>query len=777
MKTGLSAKAIELLISYNEHALTKIAPSNRPELDGLCVVAAQKIHKGTKLFDAPTAYNLDDEVELSSVDIKKYIYNKPALHFIATRFIPHQPEEEEEEEEGEGDSPVLFYSIPGGGPNSVTPSYFIGHAHDAGDTRANVTTDTEAGSKETDFCGLTPCIASRDIEIGEELVWHYDEDEHQMYELGKSFINDCIADENGLADAKNNYVLGGSDLSDGAKKIIDNLNSMLVMLKPSKVHEGGIGVFVASGANEIIREKLEQDSTNGVQLFKMPEGSTIHQTEDLPFDVIMDQVKCSVGLAKIGDHFLPSAFLSKDGVDEDDDVDDDEMIPLHGGGRNALDEIIPLHRGGPNALDSSHYCNSCVGTGRDSNASLLPFDPKKDSFSRIVVYTALNDDEEILLNYEFVTDKDGGNDDELNFDESNNVYDEGMGATDNADDSDYDHDSGSAEQKSHNRTVVHENSPSTQGAVLSMYESALLESGNFQSTSTKPPAREKFKVQTPKPSDVATSDDIEERHRTQSRYRCFLGRTMEERYQAKTGAPPLTKFSGASYTEKIMERSIYVAENDIGTDCPDVSEGMFKVHNVEKGTVRCQCMTPIKITVDIYGRLTVRSNPMQLHAKNCKKNETEFAHGYKCDCGFGKDTVPSYFKEYKYLIQHWRACKRWATLFDKLIEYKTNHPDETSVPSSSGQLNRFSIGVSFTTTTIRNVWIPRIDTVLYMSSSELEKIDTSQSIQYIDGLIAEDFRGELDVQWTCQCGGKNGAKRSMCSLCGKWKKGFYCIEE
>ena len=738
----VSSKAIELLSSYNDHALTAIAPSSRPnELDGLCVIAVQEIKKGTKLFDAPTDYNLDNEVALSSDDIKTYVHNIPALMFIKTRCIPM-------EKKGRGRAkPVLVFSIPGGGPNSVTPSYYIGHARDADDTRANVTFDDD--SEETDFCGLPHCIASRDIGINDELVFHYNEESAEMYGRGQTFINDCIADQNGLASAKNNDVLGDDNLLDGAKKnVIGNLNSTLVMLKPSKVHKDGIGVFVSPGANQIIRDKLAQGHPF-VELFMITEGSTIHSTEDLPFEVIMDKVTSIVGLAKIGQHFLPSAFLSTDGgVDEDDD----EIIP----------EIIPLHGGGPNALDPSHYCNSCVGTGHDCNASLLPFDSKKDSFSRIVVTTAPKDDEEILLEYEFLSDEDVGNDGELNFDESNNA------ATGNAD---------------HNGSVSVSQGSNTEqksqkGDVLNMYENVLLDGGKFESASANPPSREreKFKVPCPEHSDVATSDDIEERHRIRRRYCGYLCRTHEERYQARTGAPCLTNFEGSSYEEKIMLRSIHVAVRNIGTRCPGVLEGMFKVYNVEGGTVQCQlCLRVIKITRLNKGSgndvISVSSRSMQHHTASCN---TDFALDYICGCGFGRNSIPSLFTSEQYLVQHWKACKKWPTLFDRLIVYKNDHPDKTSVPPNDllYQFINGNLWKSPNLTQSVELWTPRINTVLYMSSNELDQIDTTQPIQYIDGLIASGFHGELDVQWSCySCKVMNDAKRSKCSACQKWKGG------
>ena len=121
---------MDVIHNINEHTLTHIAPSKYGE-DGIGVYASTQIKAGTLLFQLPEGFSVGT-VEVSGVEIKKYIYNPAALDFLKRRIIPHiddssmyvitstrAPTDDE-----------LIYSLPANGPNGVGQSSYIGHANE-----------------------------------------------------------------------------------------------------------------------------------------------------------------------------------------------------------------------------------------------------------------------------------------------------------------------------------------------------------------------------------------------------------------------------------------------------------------------------------------------------------------------------------------------------------------------------------------------------------------------------------------------------------------------
>ena len=128
----ISQESIEkLLTAYNDMSLVFLGGHKRKELDGIGAFAWRDIPKNTVLFEGVNIGNvvIDENVEINEDIIRDHIHNPGALHFLKNRIVPSYDDDDK-----------LVYDVPRGGPNCMTPSFYINHAHDKKDSksRANV---------------------------------------------------------------------------------------------------------------------------------------------------------------------------------------------------------------------------------------------------------------------------------------------------------------------------------------------------------------------------------------------------------------------------------------------------------------------------------------------------------------------------------------------------------------------------------------------------------------------------------------------------------------
>ena len=679
----ISQESIEkLLRAYNDMSLVFLGGHKRNELDGIRAFAWRDIPKNTVLFEGVNIGNvdIDKNVELHEDIIRDHIHNPGALHFLKNRIVPSYDDDDK-----------LVYDVPRGGPNCMTPSFYINHAHNKKDSksRANVMVSNSVH----DYQGYNAFVAKKKIKEGAELVLEYDEEVERMMAISKSFLDGLANDENKLANAK---ARGTSTLQSPTREVVDNLNELCIILRPSNIH--GVGIFVGPGGAEVIKDRLEKDSS-GIDPFELAKGATPHGTVDLTFECVRSGVTNQRSLLFIEKHLIEFSNM-----DWDEDDDEGELL-------------IPLPIDGPSSIDLSFLVNSTENTEKEPNL-VMKEDADTDTvrgMSSMVITNMLDGGTELVFNYPLIDDKE--NDGEIESSEESSDYNQDSESTSDTEsdasvargksvkkkpkvtavttgtgtkkkrnkkknkkkkDDDIDEDNVEDEDEVDEKTQLQ--NWARGGRKSCVYRSALLGTGKFQHA-RPPPKTDTARVQLTMPtqSSVVPISELPDHWKK-------LGRNKWELMWQNKGKPPLSVFSGKNNDEKKMKRTIYCAEKNVACNCPNVEEGQFSIQSVNDWSVKCNNCTNHVICNKVKG--TVNSGQckkLEGHAKNCKTFMSDFDFLYAetnntCDCGYNlTDLQEKYGCDMGKVKSHLRSCAKWPAMMDRLREYRETYTDHDKI--------------------------------------------------------------------------------------------------
>jgi len=333
--------------AVEEYTKIFLAPSDRDELDGICVKAFLPINEGDKILIYPKGYNVNKEepVDLDQDTIKQCIWNRGALHTLKNRVVPYLVDG------------TLYYSIPREGMTHLDCGWFFNHAEKGGEY--NVDWDKK----------LEAYVATKDIPAGGELILKFDQETHDGMEKSAAFIDKLRNDTEGLQKAKA-MDTSKLSLSKDTIDIIDSLNNMMVIAKPSSVN--GIGIFVGEDGDLVIKEQLSK-SDKKVNPFPIANGSNYGKELSRTIDIPLEELPKDPQILVYLERYLME-YEIEEGV-----------------------YVLPIPIVGTN-FDTSYYINTTHNnTLGESN---LEYDrSRKGGMSSMSITKELNVDDELFLAY------------------------------------------------------------------------------------------------------------------------------------------------------------------------------------------------------------------------------------------------------------------------------------------------------------------------------------------------------------------------------------------
>ena len=476
----------------------------------------------------------------------------------------------------------------------------------------------------------------------------FDEGIHDAMLKSREFFDAVRSKKSTLNQARER---GSEELSGSLKKLIDNLNSLSVILSPSKIHR--VGVFVGPGGADIIGRHVDP--------FRLTAGVKHRKTIDLTTEELQASITDPLALVFIENHIDP--YEGKDGK-----------------------EYYPLPSGGPNALDISYFVNTTFGTKHTHNIETIE-DIDERGVGRMVMLKRLKEGEELLADYSLVDENDNGennnnNNNSVGNKNANNHATNDLDEDIDGDDVDYTDDTSQGDdgddveypvkkkQKQSKKGTVANRQGNQQ--LMKAYSNAL--DSHPKVLQTKPHSNDKVKLEQPTTSSIVDPGDLPKKWRKK------VQRSNQwKTYWENKGKPPYEDFPGENVTAQRMNQFIYCAEYCIGCDTPNVRRFQYVIACTKTKTVKCMdCMQTVSIKANAGRREDLLTSYMETHSIACKELHEKLRNG-KCNCGRTLSEIQeeeNYANGLRSLGEHVRVCKNHMAMIEELIAYKDANPQQ-----------------------------------------------------------------------------------------------------